>query len=222
MHISEICQVWRLGIRLVSVPRFELFADLRNNIIGLGITHLGMVPSMIEATLGTPEDLPLKYMASGGEKISDAVSAKKGWCNTSKFQTLYAGTRDLGRQSKNHPCELLRVRSCARIQSSGVSWFPSPTEVTIGCVSRKVSAKDRKENIGQPFPACSAYIVNSKMEILPLGVAGELVIEGPLVARGYHRLPEVTAKSFTEWPTKGCRAYRTGDLGILVTLTADS
>lgn len=90
----------------------------------------------------------------------------------------------------------------------------SPTEVTIGCVSRKVSGKDRKENIGRPFPACSAYIVNSNMDILPLGVAGELVIGGPLVARGYHNLPEVTAESFKEWPKKGCRAYRTGDLGI--------
>jgi len=54
-----------------------MLADLQNNIIRLGITHLGMVPSMIEATLSTPEDLPLKYMVSGGEKISDAVSAKR-------------------------------------------------------------------------------------------------------------------------------------------------
>jgi len=99
---------------------------------------------------------------------------------------------------------------------------PRPTEVTIGCVSRKVSAKDRKENIGRPFPACSAYIVDSKMDILPLGVAGELVIGGPLVARGYHRLAEVTAKSFVEWPTKGCRAYRTGDLGMVANFTSDT
>jgi acyl-CoA synthetase (AMP-forming)/AMP-acid ligase II len=60
------------------------------------------------------------------------------------------------------------------------------------------------------------------MDILPLGVAGELVIGGPLVVRGYHRLPEVTAKSFIEWPTKGCRAYRTGDLGIFVALVTDT
>lgn len=77
MHISETCQVWRLGMRLVSAPRFEVLSDLQNNVIRLGITHLGMVPSMIEATLTAPEDLPLKYLASGGEKISDAVSA--GW-----------------------------------------------------------------------------------------------------------------------------------------------
>ena len=55
-----------------------MLANLQENIIRLGITHLGMVPSMIEATLSAPEDLPLKYMVSGGEKISDAVSMKKG------------------------------------------------------------------------------------------------------------------------------------------------
>lgn len=40
-----------------------------------------MVPSMIEATLSAPEDLPLKYMVSGGEKISDAVSAEPALYN---------------------------------------------------------------------------------------------------------------------------------------------
>lgn len=60
------------------------------------------------------------------------------------------------------------------------------------------------------------------MEILPLGATGELVIGGPLVARGYHRLPEVTARSFKEWPTKGCRAYRTGDLGTAIGFATDT
>jgi hypothetical protein len=74
VHISEICQAWCLGIRLVSAPRYEILADLQQNLIQLGITHAGMVPSMIEATLTGPDDLPLKYLVSGGEKISDSVS----------------------------------------------------------------------------------------------------------------------------------------------------
>jgi len=74
VHISEVCQSWRLSTRLVSGPRYELLANLQENIISMGITHLGMVPSMIEATLSSPDDLPLKYLVSGGEKISDAVS----------------------------------------------------------------------------------------------------------------------------------------------------
>ena len=32
-----------------------------------------MVPSMIEALLETPQGIPIKYLISGGEKITDNV-----------------------------------------------------------------------------------------------------------------------------------------------------
>lgn len=48
---------------------------------------------------------------------------------------------------------------------------------------------------------------------MPRGVPGELIVEGPLIGAGYHNNPEATRKSFIEWPQKGCKAYRTGDLG---------
>jgi len=50
------------------------------------------------------------------------------------------------------------------------------------------------------------------MNILPRGGMGELVVEGPLVGRGYHGRPDLTQKVFMEWPESGCWAYRTGDL----------
>ncbi|KAG9082491.1 Non-ribosomal peptide synthetase, partial [Ceratobasidium sp. UAMH 11750] len=177
VHISEICQAWCLGIRLVSAPRYEVLADLQENLINLGITHAGMVPSMIEATLTGPDDLPLKYLVSGGEKISDSLLRK--WAN--------------------HPSLILAN-------------FYGPTEATIGCTSRLVKQTDRKENIGHPFPSCRAYVVDMSMNVVPRGNPGELVVEGPLVGRGYHNLPDVTAKAFKEWPDQGCNAYRTGDL----------
>ncbi|KIY43686.1 hypothetical protein FISHEDRAFT_78528 [Fistulina hepatica ATCC 64428] len=159
VHISEITQCWCLGICLVSAPRTEVLADLQNNIIGFGITHLGMVPSMIEATLSAPEDLPLKYLVSGGEKISDTLLRK--WAD--------------------QPNLILAN-------------FYGPTEATIGCTSRQISAVDRKENIGKPFPSCGAYVVDTHMNIVPRGT------------------PEATSKAFREWPRPGCRSYRTGDL----------
>ncbi|QRV86118.1 condensation domain protein [Ceratobasidium sp. AG-Ba] len=88
----------------------------------------------------------------------------------------------------------------------------SPTEATIGCTSRLIKQTDRKENIGHPFPSCRAYVVDSSMNIVPRGNPGELVVEGPLVGRGYHNLPEATAKAFKKWPNENCNAYRTGDL----------
>ncbi|GAB1517179.1 Non-ribosomal peptide synthetase [Rhizoctonia solani] len=177
VHISEICQTWCLGIRLVSAPRYEILADLQENLINLGITHAGMVPSMIEATLSGPDDLPLKYLVSGGEKISDSLLRK--WAN--------------------HPSLILAN-------------FYGPTEATIGCTSRLIRQSDRKENIGHPFPSCRAYVVDSNMNIVPRGNPGELVVEGPLVGRGYHNLPEATAKAFKKWPTLDSNTYCTGDL----------
>lgn len=78
VHISEIVQSWALGTCLVSVgSRLALLASLQELIEQLRITHIGMVPSMIEATLSKrPEELPIKYMVSGGEKLTHAVLAK--------------------------------------------------------------------------------------------------------------------------------------------------
>uniref|UniRef100_A0A0W0FS42 Carrier domain-containing protein n=1 Tax=Moniliophthora roreri TaxID=221103 RepID=A0A0W0FS42_MONRR len=191
VHISEIVQSWALGIRLVSGQRYELLADLRSVVREKGITHLGMVPSMIEATLGgsDEEKVGVKYLVSGGEKMSDQLLKK--WAN--------------------RPGLILAN-------------FYGPTEATIGCTSRRVSPQDRKENIGKPFESCYAYIVDpasvdtdaeipeDKMKLVPRGTPGELVVAGPLVGIGYHKLPEVTRKVFLEWPEKGMRAYRTGDL----------
>jgi non-ribosomal peptide synthetase component F len=55
-------------------------------------------------------------------------------------------------------------------------------------------------------------VVDPDLCILPRGGVGELVVEGPLVGRGYHGRPDLTEKVFLEWPEKGRWAYRTGDL----------
>jgi acyl-CoA synthetase (AMP-forming)/AMP-acid ligase II len=55
-------------------------------------------------------------------------------------------------------------------------------------------------------------VADDNLSILPRGVVGELVVAGPLVGRGYHELPDLTAKSFMEWLRPGSWSYRTGDL----------
>lgn len=65
---------------LVSARRGELLENLPLYISLLGITHIGLVPSLIDATLCAVEgdqkedEMKLRYIASGGEKISDTVS----------------------------------------------------------------------------------------------------------------------------------------------------
>lgn len=71
---------------LISAPRTQLLEDLPQWLQSLQVTHVGIVPSLIEATMHavarsdkdsangkTEQAMRLAYIASGGEKMSDAV-----------------------------------------------------------------------------------------------------------------------------------------------------
>ncbi|WP_394842177.1 amino acid adenylation domain-containing protein [Pendulispora brunnea] len=110
--------------------------------------------------------------------------------------------------------ELLdRVRAlaptCAIVNHYG------PTETTVGALTWAVEgAVDRSPPIGRPLPNLQAYVLDRKMEPLPVGVIGELYIGGAGVTRGYHQQPALTAERFVPDPFgshSGGRLYRTGD-----------
>lgn len=96
-----------------------------------------------------------------------------------------------------------------------------PTECTI------LSSVGGPLRIGQPIDvgtpiAGVAWVVdqNDHNRLMPLGAVGELMMEGPIVARGYLHDPERTAASFITDPTfisqhgftLERKMYRTGDL----------
>lgn len=64
---------------MVSAPRGLLLENLSYYISLLGVTHVGIVPSLIDATMGAVQEdesmagMRLRFIASGGEKISDSV-----------------------------------------------------------------------------------------------------------------------------------------------------
>ena len=68
--------------------------------------------------------------------------------------------------------------------------------------------------IGRPIADTQLYVVNQRMELLPIGVVGELFVGGVGVARGYLRRPELSAERFVPNPfgSDDERLYRTGDL----------
>ena len=75
-------------------------------------------------------------------------------------------------------------------------------------------------NIGKGIAARLWVVESSNHNLLtPIGCVGELVIEGPNVARGYINEPEKTKAAFIEnpaWMTNSIssshRMYKTGDL----------
>ena len=69
--------------------------------------------------------------------------------------------------------------------------------------------------IGRALPGRSAWVLDRAGQPVPGGVAGELCLGGPLLARGYLGRPDVTAERFVPDPfagEPGARLYRTGDL----------
>jgi acyl carrier protein len=98
-------------------------------------------------------------------------------------------------------------------RSSDVWNFYGPTETTIWSTAWKV-IPDAPIMIGRPVANTQLYILNSQLQPVPVGVAGELHIGGHGVARGYLGRPELTAEKFIANPfsqDRAARLYKTGD-----------
>ena len=98
-----------------------------------------------------------------------------------------------------------------------------PTEATVTTTLWRAVPKETKAldltfvPIGKPIDNVRAYVLDARLQLLPIGVPGELYIGGAGVARGYLNRPELNREKFIPNPFKseqieGDRLYRTGDL----------
>ncbi|WP_203854785.1 non-ribosomal peptide synthetase, partial [Dactylosporangium siamense] len=88
-----------------------------------------------------------------------------------------------------------------------------PTETTVWSACDPVTP-DGPVTLGTPIAGTRWYVVDRWGNQVPVGVAGELVIAGAGVARGYLGRPDLAAERFVADPIAGdgTRWYRTGDL----------
>jgi amino acid adenylation domain-containing protein len=89
-----------------------------------------------------------------------------------------------------------------------------PTEATANVSSSRLSAW-QTVTIGRPIDNVRIYVLDEKLEPAPIGVTGELHVEGICLARGYLNQPQMTAEKFVPSPFShrpGARMYKTGDL----------
>ncbi|NOQ25399.1 MAG: amino acid adenylation domain-containing protein [Bacteroidales bacterium] len=67
--------------------------------------------------------------------------------------------------------------------------------------------------IGKPISNTTAYILDKSLNLVPVGVKGELYFGGTQVGRGYFGKEELTREKFIESPfIKGEKIYQTGDI----------
>jgi amino acid adenylation domain-containing protein len=101
--------------------------------------------------------------------------------------------------------------------SAGRRFFNAygPTEATVCASIAKCERDTGKPTIGRAIQDVQVYILDADLQSVPVGIAGELSIGGPGVARGYLHRPDLTAERFVPHPLStepGQRLYRSGDL----------
>ena len=93
-----------------------------------------------------------------------------------------------------------------------------PTECTVVATSGVVSPLGHpylRPTIGRPISNVEVFILDERLQRVPVGVPGEVYIGGAAVGRGYLNSPQLTATKFMANPfgdKPNGRLYRTGDL----------
>jgi amino acid adenylation domain-containing protein len=193
----SVWEIWGAlvhGGRLVVVPYAvsrspEAFLEF---LAAEGVTILNQTPSAFrlldeaDAAAGRATRLTLREVIFGGEALDPALL--RGW----------ARARGL-----NSP---------RLVNMYGI------TETTVHVTFRPVTEADIRRGgrspIGVPLPDLEVYILDTRLEPVPVGVPGELCVAGPGLATGYLGRPEMTAERFvaSPFPVSRGRLYRSGDL----------
>jgi len=192
--VEELFITWLSGAALVMKPEEMPLAvpDFLSWVEGQGVTVLDLPTAYWHEwvhqipELRKPMPECLRLVIVGGEKVS------------AKACTTWVGS--VGR----------RVR-----------WVNTygPTEASIAATAYELRSDGSSvpENIpiGRPVANTRVYLLDSDLNPVPVGIAGELHIGGIGVARGYLNRPELTAEKFISDPFSsepGARLYKTGDL----------
>ena len=114
--------------------------------------------------------------------------------------------------------EALPVALVRKIRSLGCDVLNhyGPTETTVGVTTQSIPRALPEAGwipVGRPLGNVRLFVVDRTLRLVPVGVAGELVVGGASVSRGYLAARR-TAEVFVPDPFAGSgeRLYRTGDL----------
>jgi amino acid adenylation domain-containing protein len=106
------------------------------------------------------------------------------------------------------------ARECREQIQAELHNLYGPSEASTDVTSWDCSELSDVVMIGKPIANTQIHVLDSGLQPVPVGVAGELYIGGTGLARGYLNQPGLTAERFVPSPLASCggeRLYRTGD-----------
>ncbi|GIV95388.1 MAG: hypothetical protein KatS3mg057_0045 [Herpetosiphonaceae bacterium] len=161
--------------------------DLAAIIQRSGVTTLWLTASLFNLIVDEAAHIlmPVKELLTGGEALSPT--------HIRRAQAALPNTQLINGYG---PTETTTFACCYRI--------PRPFDPGASSVP-----------IGSPIGNTTTYVLDEYMQLVPVGVPGELYIGGDGLAWGYLGRPALTAERFVPdpfGPTPGGRLYRTGDL----------
>ncbi|MCU1643899.1 MAG: Dimodular nonribosomal peptide synthase [Nocardia sp.] len=119
------------------------------------------------------------------------------------------------------PEELVRVWTDpqsrpARLPVRRMHNMYGPSEATVAATATGPMIAGRPVPIGLPVRGMRLFVLDGRLHPVPPGVAGELYLSGPGLARGYLGRQGLTSQAFPANPhgRRGERMYRTGDLVV--------
>ena len=100
------------------------------------------------------------------------------------------------------------------VDSTGIEFFNmyGPTECTVDATICRIKGHPDRPSIGKGITNTKLYVLDDELELVPVGVGGELFIGGSGVGRGYLNRQELTGDRFLVSPFNPSeRLYKTGD-----------
>lgn len=201
--LSHKDRLLQTGSISFDATTFEYYSMLLNG----GQLHL-----LSSAELFNPERLKEKMYANGITMIWITSS----WLNQlvdqdirlfSRLNTLLVGGEKLSAKHIN----LLRDRYPSLNIINGYG----PTENTTFSTCKLVDRRYEDDiPLGKPISNSTVYLLDRKLNPVPIGVAGEIYLGGDGLAAGYLNQPELTHELFIDNPFQpGNKMYKSGDLG---------
>lgn len=150
-------------------------------------------------------------------EVTPSFSTQYDFSNISTLKRLILGGEVLSKDCYNN----IKLNNNIKIMNEYGPTEAAVTSIINIITDNPINNLNNIVPIGSPISNMIAFVLDSNLEVLPLGVIGELYIGGIGLARGYLNKPELTAEKFITNPfqtenekklNKNSKLYKTGDL----------